>query len=112
MLIEEKERTQFFQQLDMKNMSEMYRIPMLLQALALLFREDEKLPAMFTITYDQLVFFLRKTCEDSKELTEEELKVATDEVNELAFRGLTRKDKQLVFSRDEVRNSNSSSWVS
>ena len=106
-LIEEKERTQFFQQLDRKNMSEMYRIPMLLQALALLFCEDEKLPATFTITYDQLVFFLRKTCEDSKELTEEELKAAMDEVNELAFRGLTRKDKQLVFSRDEVRNSNS-----
>ena len=29
-----------------------------------------------------------------------------DGVNHLAFRGLTRKDKQLVFSRDEIKNNN------
>ena len=107
LLIAEEERKTFFQQLEDRKMSDMYKIPMLVQALALLFREEEELPATFTLTYDQLVFFLRKTCEDSKELSEDELKAAMDEVNHLAFRGLTRKDKQLVFSRDEVQNPNS-----
>ena len=106
LLITEEERKTFFQQLDDRKMSDMYKIPMLVQALALLFREEKELPATFTLTYDQLVFFLRKTCEDSKELSEEELKEAMDEVNQLAFRGLTRKDKQLMFSRNEIKNKN------
>ena len=105
LLITKEERNTFFQQLDDRKMSDMYKIPMLLQALALLFREEEELPVTFTLTYDQLVFFLRKTCEDSKDLSEDELKAAMDEVNQLAFRGLTRKDRQLVFSRDELKNS-------
>ena len=106
LLIKEEKRKTFFQQLDERKMSDMYKIPMLLQALALLFNEEEELPVTFTLTYDQLVFFLRKTCEDSKELSEEELKLATDEVNQLAFRGLMRKDRQLVFARDEIKDDN------
>ena len=105
-LITEEERASFFQQLDDRKMSEMYKVPMLLQALALLFNEGNELPVTFTLTYDLLVFFLRKTCEQSKDLTEDQLKAATEEVNDLAFRGLTRKDKQLVFSRNEVKNEN------
>ena len=84
----------------------MHKVPLIVQALALLFNEDQELPETFTTTYDELVFFLRKTCEDSKGLTEEEIRAAMDEINELAFKGLTREDKQLVFSRDEVKNDN------
>ena len=29
-----------------------------------------------------------------------------DEVNELAFKGLIRKDKKLIFSRDEIKDDN------
>ena len=43
---------------------------------------------------------------DSEGLTEDEINAAVDEINELAFRGLTRDDRQLVFSRDEIKNEN------
>ena len=49
---------------------------------------------------------MSKTCKQSKELTEEELAAAMDEANELAFKGLIREDKQLVFSRDEIKDDN------
>ena len=39
-------------------------------------------------------------------MTEDEIRAAMDEINELAFRGLMREDKQLVFSRDEIQNEN------
>ena len=100
------ERRKFFFQLDRRKMSKMHKVPLIVQALALLFLEKQELPETFTATYDELVFFLRKTCEDSKDLTEDEIKAAMDEVNQLAFKGLTRQDKQLVFSRDEVKNEN------
>ena len=87
-------------------MSEILAVPILVQALALLFRESKQLPDSLKTTYDELVLYLRKTCEDSKGLTEEEIREAMDEINELAFRGLTRDDRQLVFSRDEIQNEN------
>ena len=99
-------RKRFFTQLDRRRMSHMHKIPLIVQALALLFNEDQELPETFTTTYDELVFFLRKTCQASKHLTEEEIRAAMDEINKLAFKGLTREDKQLVFSRDEVKNDN------
>ena len=103
---DKSERKQFFQQIHERNMSEMASVPILLQALALLFRENRQLPDTLKTTYDDLVFFLRKTCEDSKGLTEDEIRAAMAEINELAFRGLMREDKQLVFSRDEIQNEN------
>ena len=103
---DESERKQFFQQIHERNMSEMASVPILLQALALLYSENKRLPETLKTTYDDLVFYLRKTCEDSKRLTEDEIRAAVDEINELAFRGLMREDKQLVFSRDEIQNEN------
>ena len=105
-ILDGKELEEFFQQLNHKKMSQMHQIPLIVQALALLFKESQKLPRTYTITYDELVFFLSKTCKQSKELTEEELAVAMDEANELAFKGLIGEDKQLVFSRDEIKDEN------
>ena len=105
-ILDGKESEEFFQQLNDKKMSQMHQIPLIVQALALLFKEQQKLPRTYTITYDELVFFLSKTCKQSKELTEEELAAAMDEVKELAFKGLIREGKQLVFSRDEIKDDN------
>ena len=105
-LLEDVEREEFLRQLDRRKMSQMHKVPLLVQAMALLYREKYTLPRTYTITYDELVFFIRKSCKKSKDLSEDELHEAMDEVNELAFKGLTRDDKQLVFSRDEVKNSN------
>ena len=103
------ERKKFFQQLDRKKMSQMDKVPIIIQALALLYRENKQLPTTFTLTYDELVLYLRnayrnKGIKEMKELTMKEIQEAMDEVNELAYKGLTRDDRQLVFSRDEVRN--------
>ena len=97
---------QFFKQMDERNMSEMVSVPILVQALALLFKENKQLPESYKTTYDELVLYLRKTCEDSKGLTDDEIKEAMDAISELAFKGLTRDDRQLVFSRDEIQNEN------
>ena len=97
---------EFFRQLDGKKMSQMYRVPLVVQALALLFREYKKLPRSHTITYDELVLFLNKSCKQSKDLTEEEIQAAMDEVSQLAFEGLIREDRKLVFSRDEIKDDN------
>ena len=103
---DESERKQFFEQIHERNMSEMASVPILLQALALLYSENKQLPETLKTTYDDLVFYLRKTCEESKGLSEDEIRAAMDEINDLAFRGLMREDKQLVFSRDEIQNEN------
>ena len=103
---DQSERENFFKQIHERNMSEMARVPILVQALALLFRENKQLPDTLKTTYDDLVFYLRKTCEDSKGLTEDEIKAAIDDINELAFRGLICADRQLVFRRDEIQNEN------
>ena len=96
----------FFQQIDERNMSKMVSVPILVQTLALLFRENKQLPENYKTTYDELVLYLRKKCEDNKGLTDNEIKEAMNEINQLAFRGLTRDDRQLVFSRDEIKNEN------
>ena len=105
-ILDGDELVEFIQELDKRNMSQMHQVPLIVQALALFFKERQKLPRTYTITYDQLVLFLRKSCKQSKELTEEELQAAMDEVNELAFKGLIREDKKLVFSRDEIKDDN------
>ena len=97
----------FFKQLDSRKISGMARIPFLLQALALIFDEGEQqLPKSITSTYDKLFKFLRDACMSSQGLSEEELNKAIDDVNELAFKGLMREDRQLIFDRDEIKNEN------
>ena len=100
------ELVEFVRQLDKRKMLQMHQVPLIVQALALTFKEHQKLPRTYTVTYDQLVFFLRKSCEKGKDLTADKLQAAMDEVNELAFKGLIRKDKQLIFSRDEIKDDN------
>ena len=104
--LDEDEIGEFARQLNRKKMIEMYRVPLIVQALALLFREYHKLPKTVTITYDQLIFFLTKSGEGSKDLTAEQVQAAMGEINQLAFKGLNRADKQLVFSRDEIKDDN------
>ena len=103
---DEQKQRDFFRQLDSRQMSGMVRVPILLQALALLFKEDMQLATSITITYDKLFTFLRNTCEASRGLTEEEIAEAMEEINKLAFIGLTREDGQLIFNRDEIQNEN------
>ena len=105
-ILDGEELVEFLQQLDKRKMSQMHQIPLIVQALALMFRQHHKLPRTYTITYDELALFLRKSCKQSKDLTEEEIQAAMDEINELAFKGLIREDKQLVFSREEIKDDN------
>ena len=100
------ELVEFLRQLDKRKISQMQQVPLIVKALALIFKEYQKLPRTYTFTYDELVLFLRKSCKQSKDLTEDELQAAMDEVSELAFKGLIREDKQLVFSRDEIKDDN------
>ena len=65
-----------------------------------------KLPGTYTTTFDDIVSFLRNTCEASKRLSPKEIEEAIDLVNELAFNGLTREVQQLVFPREEITNEN------
>ena len=99
-------REKFFKQLNDRNMYEMYRIPLILQALALLFSDNRELPGTYTTTFNNLVFFLRETCKACKDLNSIQIEEAMDLVNELAFRGLTQEVQQLVFPREEITNEN------
>ena len=103
---DEELREKFFKQLNDRNMYEMYRIPLILQALALLFSDNQELPGTYTTTFNNLVFFLRETCKACKDLNSIQIEEAMDLVNELAFRGLTREVQQLVFPREEITNEN------
>lgn len=105
-ILDEEESKKFFWELDQKRISSMCNVPLVIQALALLFKENQEFPATFTATYDELVFFMRKTCEAAKDLTDEEIEKSMEEVAELAYKGLTRDDKQLIFSRNEIKNEN------
>ena len=110
-LTDPKERNNFFLRLESRKMSDMYRIPIIVQAFALLYHENHDLPETYTLTYDELALFLRKTfdsknTENTEILSDEEIREAMEELNELAFRGLTREYRQLVFSRDEIKNEN------
>ena len=99
-------RKQFFGQLIERNMQGMYKVPIILQALALLFNADQMLPGTYTNTYDELVFYLQKTCEASKGLTAQQIGEAMNLVNELAFIGLVQKGQRLVFRREEITDNN------
>ncbi len=99
-------RDRFFRQLEKKNMAGMHKAPLMIQALALIFNEvgEEELPETITATFDYLILFLRRTCEGQEHLTKEKIATAIEEVNELAFMGLTRESRQLVFNREEIKN--------
>ena len=99
-------RNQFFKQLSDRKMQGMYRVPIILQALALLFTAKQKLPDTYTSTYDDLVLYLQNTCEASKGLSSEQIEEAMNLVNQLAFNGLTQKVEQLVFPREEILDEN------
>ena len=103
---DEQKQRDFFRQLDSRQMSGMALVPILLQALALLFKENKQVAKSITVTYDQLFTFLRNTCEANRGLTEEEIAKAMEEVNQLAFIGLIREDGQLIFQRNEIQNDN------
>ena len=109
-LQDKEERKKFFQQIDRRKMSEMHKVPIVIQALALLYRENKQLPSTYTLTYDDLVLYLRNTYRskflDGTILSQDEIQEAMKEVAELAFKGLTREDRQLIFSRDEIKNEN------
>ena len=105
-ILDASERRSFFKQMHERSMSQMVSVPILVQVLAFLFRERKQLPESYITTYDELVFYLRQAGQDSKGLTDDQIKEAMDEISELAFRGLTRDNRQLVFSRDEIKNEN------
>ena len=102
---EEEKQRDFFKQLETRKMSGMAQVPILLEARALIFKEDKQLSTSVTSTYDQLFIYLRRTWA-SQGLTKTELAKAIDDVNELAFKGLIREDGQLIFDRDEIQNEN------
>ncbi len=98
-------RKLFFKQMSDRKMQGMVKVPIILQALALLFSDGSKLPDTYTLTYDELVLYLQKTCEAIKGLSPEQIQEAMKVVGELAFLGLTDPTQQrLVFSRDEISN--------
>ena len=101
---DEEVKKQFFKLLTERTMHEMYKIPIILQALALLFKGNNRLPDTYTTTYNRLIYFLQKTCETSQGLSAGRIRKAINLVNELAFRGLTQEIQRLVFSREDITN--------
>ena len=98
-------RKEFFKLLAARKMLDMYKVPIILQALALLFDDCKlRLPHTYTATFNQLVelISLKKVKEESTDLSEGDIEVAIQETNRLAFQCLM-KDK-LVFPTNSVTN--------
>ena len=98
-------RTEFFKLLAARKMHEMYKIPIILQALALLFNDCKlKLPHTYTAMFNQLVelISLKKVRSGNARLSEEDIEAALEETNKLAFQCLTR--DQLVFPTNSIMN--------
>ena len=98
-------RKEFFNLLAARKMLDMYKIPIILQALALLFDDCKlTLPHTYTATFNRLVelISLQKIRDGNTRLTEEEIAAAIEETNKLAFRCLMK--GQLVFPTDSVTN--------
>ena len=86
-------------------MHEMYKVPIILQALALLFDDCKlRLPHTYTATFNQLVelISLKKIRDGNTGLSEEDIEAAVEETNRLAFQCLTK--DQLVFPTNSVEN--------
>ena len=91
---DENERYQFFIGLIERNMYEMYTTPRLLQALAFMYASGgHRLSNTYTEVYDDLLLNVRKACEGSEELSAVEIDEAVNDINKLAFDGLTRNTK-------------------
>ena len=100
-------RKEFFRLLAGRKMHEMYKIPIILQALALLYNGcKQSLPDTYTATYNQLVelIFLKKIRDENTGLSEEDIEAAMEETNKLAFECLMK--DQLVFPTDRITNQN------
>ena len=98
-------RREFFKLLSARKMYEMYQVPIILQALALLFNDCQlKLPHTYTAMFDQLVelISLKKLKEESTGLREGDIEAAIQETNRLAFECLMK--DQLVFPTNSVTN--------
>ena len=52
--------------------------------------------------YDKLVECFVKNCGKRSDMTSEAIQAAMDELADLAFNGLMRKRKQLIFTSDEI----------
>ena len=98
-------RKELFKLLASRKMLEMYKVPIILQALALLF-DDCKLsfPHTYTTTFNQLVelISLKKIRDGNTGLSEEDIEAAMQETNQLAFRCLIK--DQLVFPTNLITN--------
>ena len=98
-------RGEFFKLLAARKMHEMYKVPIILQALALLFDHCKRsLPGTYTRTFNQLVelISLKKIRDGNTRLSEEEIGTAMDETNKLAFQCLMK--DQLVFPTNSITN--------
>ena len=98
-------RREFFNLLAARKMLDMYKVPIILQALALLFDDCKlRLPHTYTATFNQLVelIALKKVREENTGLSEGDIEAAMQETNRLAFQCLM-KDK-LVFPTNSITN--------
>ena len=86
-------RRDFFKLLAAMKMHEMYKIPIILQALALLFDHCKRsLPGTYTMTFNQLVelISLKKIRDGNTGLSEEDIEAAMKETNKVAFQCLIK----------------------
>ena len=98
-------RREFFRLLAAKKIHDMYKVPIILQALAILYDDDKRsLPETYTATFNELVelISLKKIREGNTRLSQEDIDAAIEETNKLAFECLM-KDK-LVFPTDVIKN--------
>ena len=98
-------RREFFKLLAARKMLDMYKVPIILQALALLFDHcKHKLPETYTATFNELVelISLKKIRDGNTKLSEEDIEAAIEETNKLAFQCLMK--DQLVFPTNSITN--------
>ena len=100
-----EDRKEFFNLLAARKMHEMYKVPIILQALASLYHDCQRnLPKTYTATFNQLVelISLKKIRDGNAGLSEEDIEAAMEETNKLAFHSLM--NHQLVFSTNSIIN--------
>ena len=98
-------RREFFKLLAARKMHEMYKVPIILQSLALLYDDTErKLPDTYTATFKELVelISIKKIKDGNTRISEENIEAAMQETNKLAFDCLMK--DQLVFPTDLITN--------
>ena len=98
-------RREFFKLLSARKMHDMYKVPIILQALALLFDDCKlRLPHTYTAMFNQLVelIALKKIRDENTGLSEEDIEAAMGETNKIAFECLMK--DQLVFPTNSITN--------